>query len=463
MEAASSVAAPPQGPKMKNRLKWLRAKDGMTQSKLAKAVGVTQPTVQRWESGELDISDAHIAKLAKALKTTPDAVLGRYAPMEAAFYDDRAPEELQYYGEAAIHFRSGAKPLLLSISEAEHSRFFRDLQDNTKFLNVRDLGNRLLVLRREALADVYFSSEAYDWFGPEHDDEDNRYEDDTPVQLPDPRDWKIIEQMSWEDEDIGEDFAKEDIDRVQQCVMITDEQYEKLVADGLIKPEDLESEKAKNAATIERILERAREVVYQISVGPHRTISISSYDARVVFDAFYRFIEPDAEDSLDGGLCCFPSEGYHRTSFINPNAIDYISIPAHIYDEGEIDAFDESTGGLDDDESDKIVKLPQTRRRRGGRRRAQNEATATTEAKAETLPPPPAWQRQADLLNLTEIDILRTVAESADPAPALKNLTTCVRGVVSKGYLKREPDGHLTLTPDGVQARAYLASKSAQQ
>ena len=38
-------------------------------------------------------------------------------------------------------------------------------------------------------------------------------------------------------------------------IMITDEQYEKLVADGAIKAEDLENERAKNQVKTDRILD----------------------------------------------------------------------------------------------------------------------------------------------------------------------------------------------------------------
>jgi hypothetical protein len=222
------------------------------------------------------------------------------------------------------------------------------------------------------------------------------------------------------------------------------------------------------AATTERIFEFAREVVYQITNGPRRSVNV--WEPSGVFEAFWEVIESEEFDD-DISTCRLSTDGYHRTIFINPHAMDYISIPAHIYDEGQIDANDEAMPDDNDTSNDsgsgKVVKLSQTapsERRRRRRSEGLNAAAAKAEAAQRETPPPPhpAWQRQADLLNLTEIDILRIVAENGDPAPVLKNLTTCVRGVISKGYLKREADGHLALTPDGVQARAYLASKNTQ-
>jgi len=65
--------------------------------------------------------------------------------------------------------------------------------------------------------------------------------------MPDTRDWDIIEAIY--DEEIGagdftSDYPKEQVERVRKAVMITDEQWDKLVADGRIKQEELETEKA---------------------------------------------------------------------------------------------------------------------------------------------------------------------------------------------------------------------------
>ena len=53
---------------MANRLKHFRVAAAMTQTAIAEAVGVTQPTYQRWEAGSVDIPDAKLAKLANVLQ-----------------------------------------------------------------------------------------------------------------------------------------------------------------------------------------------------------------------------------------------------------------------------------------------------------------------------------------------------------------------------------------------------------
>src|SRR5687768_10317318 len=113
---------------MRIKLKQFRVAAGLTQAKVAAAVGVTQPNYQRWEAGSAPIPEAKLHKLAKVLKTDPQTLLGRHAPIEAGFYDDSVGEDLDYYGEVAIHFLGGGAPLLLSISEGAFTRLHRDLQ-----------------------------------------------------------------------------------------------------------------------------------------------------------------------------------------------------------------------------------------------------------------------------------------------------------------------------------------------
>lgn len=329
---------------MVNRLKHFRVAAGLTQTQVAEAVGITQPTYQRWEVGSTDIPKANLAKLAKVLGATSEALLGRHPPILAAFYDDSAPSDLQYYGEVAIHFRGGGRSLLLSISEKSRSDLYRDLNLEPKFIAVKDLGNRTVAIRRTAISDLYFSSEAYDDYGPENDEPG--YEEGTPVQFPDPRDWEIIECLACDGVGI-EDFAKKDVERVKSAVMITGQQYEKLVADGHIKPEELETERAKNAAATDRIFEMATSVVYQLSTGQRRKVSVMDCN---LFEAFGELVEDGGESLDDGSFIFLQNEGYHRSAFINSEAVDYISIPTHLLEKSEDESSAETLdkfGGAD--------------------------------------------------------------------------------------------------------------------
>jgi len=120
--------------------------------------------------------------------TSPEAILGRHQPIEASLYDDSVSDDLSYYGEVAIHFCGGGEPLLLSISEDAFTR----LQGDAAFVTVKSLANQTMAVRTKAIADVYFSSEAYDDYGPEH----GTYINHIDLQIPDARDWEIIESLS---------------------------------------------------------------------------------------------------------------------------------------------------------------------------------------------------------------------------------------------------------------------------
>lgn len=313
---------------MKTKLKQFRVRAGLTQAKLAKKVGVTQPNYQRWEAGSAPIPEDKLKKLAKALAASPDALLGRHPPVEARLYDDTAGQDLNYYGEVAIHFSGGGAPLLLSISEQEFGDLHRNLQLNRGFVTVRSLANQTVVIRVKAISDLYFSSEAYDTYGPEHD----TYLDHVQLHMLDTRDWEIVEALE-HDFDL-EDFNDADVRRVQGMIMITDDQYAQLVADGRIKPEELEYEKKKNQEETDKIFKLASVITYQFSSGKRRELDV--YEPEAIYQAFHWLID-FGEDATDEDMILVPAEGRHRIAFINKDALDYISIPTHKYEAGSVE------------------------------------------------------------------------------------------------------------------------------
>ncbi len=335
---------------MINRLKHFRVMNAETQTQAAKAAGVTQPTYQRWEAGKAEIPKSYLVKLAKHFKTNELELLGRHPPREAAFYNDKAPLELQYYGECAVHFSGGGEPMVLSISEAAYAQAYRELQSSKRFIVIKDLGNRTVAIRQKAISEFYFSSEAYDTYGPDHDD----YKLATPIQMPDTRDWAIVEAIRDEEEaggDYTSDFAEEDVERVQSQIMITDEQFDELVAEGAIKPEDLANEKAARAAETEEIMALAHTVTVQFSTGKRREID---YVHCNLFECIEPLIDVDypysGSDDDEPHMIRLPYEGYHRAAFFNPDVLDYISFPTHKIEEDEIKSYDD--GLIDDDEPD---------------------------------------------------------------------------------------------------------------
>jgi transcriptional regulator with XRE-family HTH domain len=332
---------------MANRLKYHRVQNAKTQAEAARAAGVTQPTYQRWETGRAEVPKAALSKLAKYFRATPAELLGAHPPMEAAFYDDDAPLDLQYYGEIAVHFRSDCEPLVLSISEAARTSAYSQLHENRRFITFKDLGNRSVAIRREAISEFYFSSEAYDWYGPEEEHEN--YKLGTPVQMPDTRDWEIMEAICLEESgasDRTSDYPEEQLGRIRKAVMITDEQWDKLVADGNVKLEELETEKTARAADTAEILALTHTVTIQLSNGKRR--QIGNFDCNL-FECWEQFEDEyyPYGDSYPG-LIRLPYEGYHQTVFLNPDALDYLSFPTHKLEADRIESLDGETEAAGD-------------------------------------------------------------------------------------------------------------------
>lgn len=61
---------------MKYRIREAREKLGWTQAELAKKMGTTQQTIQRYETGSVDVNSSKLVKLAKILGTTVDYLIG---------------------------------------------------------------------------------------------------------------------------------------------------------------------------------------------------------------------------------------------------------------------------------------------------------------------------------------------------------------------------------------------------
>src|SRR5258708_390478 len=188
---------------------------------------------------------------------------------------------------------------------------------------------RRITLRTKAIADLYFSSEAYDTYGPEHD----TYTDHVSLQMPDSRDWEIVEAL---EHDVGlEDFDRADVQRVQQMIMIAYEQYAQLVADGKIKPAALETERKKKQEETDRIIKLASTTTYQLSTGQRRDVYVD--DHKDLYHTFYELIEFDGGEP-EADMILLPAEGRHRIVFVNKSALDYVSIPTHKYEAGSVEA-----------------------------------------------------------------------------------------------------------------------------
>lgn len=66
-------------------------------------------------------------------------------------------------------------------------------------------------------------------------------------------------------------------------------QYEKLVADGKIKPEDLEKEREQNQKETDLIFAVASRTTYQLSSGQRRSVYVDGFER--LYRAFYELID----------------------------------------------------------------------------------------------------------------------------------------------------------------------------
>jgi transcriptional regulator with XRE-family HTH domain len=347
----------------------------MTQATAARAAGVTQPTYQRWETGQVEIPTDKLKKLAKAFETTEAELRGD--PIRVSFYDSEANPEHNYYGEVAVHFRGGGDPILLSISDAACDKLHDELQQKSPYVTVESLANQTVIIRSDAISDLYFSSEAYDDYGPDHCNEDgsynrNSYKNHYGFQIADPLDWDIINAL---DTDVGlEDFDEADIARVEKAYFTSDEEFTQAVAEGRLKPEDLEDAKAAEAKQRAQLFEAATMAIYQLSNGGTRRKWYCHDDSMDFYNSVWELIEYEVygDDEILPDMIRFAPEGSHRMFFINRLAFDYISLPSHILKQSWLDAREEEIDSLDSEvqtvkraiSNDPAAKKPRRRKTR---------------------------------------------------------------------------------------------------
>lgn len=188
------------------------------------------------------------------------------------------------------------------------------------------LDNRAICLRRDAINDIYISSEAYDDYGPEGN---RAYKGYLGVN-PDDDFWDIIESSedpSFAEEIYGVDRVKEVLD----SVFISDEDIKDLVAKGDIKKEDYEKTKKETNEEAERFYERATETKWQFSNGVIRSEYV--YKDEEIEKTFY-WLEDENDDYNEP--IHISVEGYHKSIFILKDSIDYISAPLHKYNKGQL-------------------------------------------------------------------------------------------------------------------------------
>lgn len=90
------------------QIKMLRENMGMTQSDLARKLGITRSGVNGWEMGLSVPSTQYIVELAKTFHVSTDLLLG-VSSQATIHVDNLSDEELQIVHRLVEHFRAHKK------------------------------------------------------------------------------------------------------------------------------------------------------------------------------------------------------------------------------------------------------------------------------------------------------------------------------------------------------------------
>ncbi|QSA95814.1 hypothetical protein [Methylococcus sp. EFPC2] len=190
--------------------------------------------------------------------------------------------------------------------------------------------NRIVFVRRKAIADAYFSSDAYDDYGPE--DYGGQHLD----VHPDERFWKIVEHLECP-EFLDDEFSEQEIQTVLKKVSLDDAVLDELIANGRVKPEDRTKLQQEANETTELYASRAHDITWQLRGSRSRQISL--IDNKIVYETFCNLSMADEQE-----LLYLAPEGYHRSIFVCLSALDFIAVPAHKYREGELESAADEVG-----------------------------------------------------------------------------------------------------------------------
>ncbi|MDO8178133.1 MAG: hypothetical protein Q7T62_07800 [Undibacterium sp.] len=215
--------------------------------------------------------------------------------------------------------------MLLSLSEEARTNLYRNITDEGGFICVESLENQMVFIRRSAIADIYFSSDAYDDYGPEV------YEQSLGL-LPDDSFWRVVEFSDCLDA-IEDDIDKIFIDEVISKILLSEVDLAKLKSSQDLSDQELNQIKEDADKLNQRFINRAQNISWQLSSGKQRSENVN--ENRLIYDVFGTF----KFENLDP-IICLPVEDYHRTIFINTSVVDYISIPAHKFRDGEIECLE---------------------------------------------------------------------------------------------------------------------------
>lgn len=115
-------------------------------------------------------------------------------------------------------------------------------------------------------------------------------------------------------------------------------------------------------------------IFYQLSTGERRSVFIECSEEDV-FGAFCPLID-FGDMHEDDEIILFRNAGYHRAIFINPLALDYVSLPTHKFEAGSLETEAETLDALGDDDDDPTPAAPLKLRRIAKRKPPETDLQA---------------------------------------------------------------------------------------
>lgn len=112
---------------MGERIKRLREKKGLTQKELSKIIGVTVPSLSRYENNLRKLSPETIGQLARVLNTTSDYLISAYIPSVDSHGNPVTEQDMDQYDD----FINKASTFFMNdeVSDMDKEALFRDISE----------------------------------------------------------------------------------------------------------------------------------------------------------------------------------------------------------------------------------------------------------------------------------------------------------------------------------------------
>lgn len=309
-------------------LRRARKAHKLTQAQLAEQVGVNQATLARWETGKAEIPAEKASLLSSILGVPISAAAARsalFSPKSPAPDDGREAEDAHYFGEVAVHFRSGGRPLMVSIDEAARSRIYAQFYERSmSTLAFETLDNRTVYVRKSAISDLHFSGDAVGAFGPEHarygkavrgiaSTDDHKFADPEADDHDDPVDAFAGRPLGFSSE-FWRALSNHPVDGTPADI--------RDAVESALDSDD--------ARTYELL---ANYMFWQVEKSQRRGMPCN--DGPDLSDGLFALGLGSVEDDEMLHLCCGSAGGYHHSVMVNFNSLEYLTVPTHMFEDSE--------------------------------------------------------------------------------------------------------------------------------